>query len=288
MSDGNHPLKNPSAMNDAAQPESEYKYGDEIIAESGKRSRGGLKSLSELFAPGVELVSGELLAPTYKSKITLAVDSFTLNSACVRWFNDTQHIELVFDKPMQRLIILPSTPIPKESVKFALLKNGMNKPRKTMARKFCALLFNHMGWSIECRYRIMAIYQKLEDQELLVFNLDEAVEVQLTTVVSGDGKTKTIRDYLLPVKFRESVGFDYSEVRERKKVDLNDMFLFIDPNTGQTQSRPIVPRVPDADSIIKSNYLPDPDKKKVKKPKNSDGQDKDAGDEDEKAGDQNE
>ena len=102
MSDGNH-LKNQSTTNDVAQPESEYKYGDEIIAEGGKKSRGGLKSLSELYAPGVELVSGELLAPTYKSKITLAVDSFTLNSACVRLFNDTQHIELVFDKPMDQL-----------------------------------------------------------------------------------------------------------------------------------------------------------------------------------------
>lgn len=284
MSDGNH-LKNQSTTNDVAQPESEYKYGDEIIAEGGKKSRGGLKSLSELYAPGVELVSGELLAPTYKSKITLAVDSFTLNSACVRLFNDTQYIELVFDKPMQRLIVLPSTPIPKESVKFALVKDGVNKPRKTMARKFCALLFNQMGWSIECRYRIMAIYQKLEDQELLVFNLDEAVEVQLTTVVSNDGKTKTIRDYLLPVKFRESVGYEYSEVRERKKVDLDDMFLFIDPNTGQTHTRPIVPRVPDADSIIKSNYLPDPEKRKGQKPESSEKQ---IDTRDEKPGEQNE
>ena len=287
MSDGNH-QKNQPMTNDVVGQKSEYKYGDEIVAESGNKSRGGLKSLSELYAPGVELVSGELLAPTYKSKITLAVDSFTLNSSCVRLFNNTQHIELVFDKPMQRLIILPSTPIPKESVKFALVKDGENKPRKTMARKFCALLFNHMGWSIECRYRIMAIYQKLEDQELLVFNLDEAVEVQLTTVVSGDGKTKTIRDYLLPVKFRASVGYDYSEVKERKKVDLNDMFLFIDPNTGQTHSRPIVPKVPDADSIIKSNYLPDPEKKKGRKSENSDKQNEDTDAKDEMPGDQNE
>ncbi|GHV32044.1 hypothetical protein FACS18949_01880 [Clostridia bacterium] len=162
---------------------------------------------------------------------------------------------------MQRLIALASTSIPKESVKFALLKNDVNKPRKVSAKKFCALLFDHMKWSVDCRYRIMAIYQKLDDKELLVFNLDEAVEVRVTTVVSDNGETKTIRDYLLPLKFRENVGYDYCEVRERKNVDLTDMFMFIDPKTGQTQSRPIVPRIPDADSIIKSNYLPDPDKK---------------------------
>jgi len=119
-----------------------------------------------------------------------------------------------------------------------------------------------MQWSLESRYRIMAIYQNLEGQELIVFNLDEAVEVQTTTVIKDDGKKKTIRDYLLPVRFRESFGFDYSEVGERKKVNLNDMFLFIDPKTGETVSRTIEPRIPDADSIIKSNYRPEPEKEK--------------------------
>jgi len=264
MSDGNRP-KSQSMTTDTAVQENEYQYGDGIITESGNRSRGGLKSLDELYAPGVELVDGELLCPTYKSKITLAIDGFTFNSACVRLFNDTQFIELVFDKQMQRLIILPSTPIKKESVKFALVKDNMNKPRKTAARKFCALLFDQMGWSVECRYRIMAIYQKLEGQELLVFNLDEAVEVQMTTIVKDDGKRKTIYEYLLPVRFREHTGHDYGEVRERQRVNLDDMFLFIDPNTGQTKPRQIVPKMPDAEDVIRSNYRPDPEKEEKRK-----------------------
>jgi hypothetical protein len=128
-----------------------------------------------------------------------------------------------------------------------------------------------MQWSVESRYRIMAIYQKLEGQELIVFNLDEAVEVQSTTVVNDDGKKKTTYDYLLPVRFREHFGFDYREVSERKKVDLNDMFLFIDPKTGDTATRTIEPRIPDAENVIRSNYRPDPEKEKFITPDKSGG-----------------
>jgi hypothetical protein len=259
--------------NETEESETNYKYGDDVIAEGGKKSRGGLRDISELYAPGVELVSGNLLAPTFKSKITLAIDSFTFNTSCVKLFNGTQYIEFIIDKPGQRLIVLPSTPIPKESVKFALVKDNNNRPRKTVAKDFCALLFHYMQWSIDCRYRIMAIYQELNGQQLLVFNLDEAVEVQMTTIVTNDGKKKTIYDCLLPFRHAggEHFGHDFSEVDNRKKVDLNDIFLFINPKTGETKSRTIEPRIPDADGIIKSNYRPNPDKEKIRDSGNSGG-----------------
>jgi hypothetical protein len=239
-----------------------YTYGDKIIAESGKKSRGGLKSLDELYAPGVELVSGELLSPTFKSKVTIAIDSFTFNSSCVRLFNNTQYVELVFDKKNQRLIVLPSTPIPKESFKFALIKNDLNTPRRINSKKFCALLFHHMKWSANSRYRIMAIYQELDGRELLVFNLDETIEIQSTTIITDDGKKKTAHDYLLPVRFMNGFGCEYSESDVRHQVDLSDMFLFIDPTTGETHSRQIEARIPDSDDIIKNNYRPNLDKEK--------------------------
>jgi hypothetical protein len=155
---------------------------------------------------------------------------------------------------------LPSTPIPKESVKFALVKDNNNRPRRTAAKKFCALLYHYMQWSVESRYRIMALYQKLEGQELLVFNLDEAVEVQSTTIITDDGKKKIMRDIYLPIMFKENFGFNYNELEERRKVDLNDMFLFIDPKTAQTQLRTIEPKIHDAEDIIKSNYRPNSEK----------------------------
>jgi hypothetical protein len=124
-----------------------------------------------------------------------------------------------------------------------------------------------MEWDIESRYRIMAIYQELDGQELLVFNLDEAVEVQTTTIINDDGKKKTTRDILLPVRFREGFGFGLDETKSRKKVDLDDMFLFIDPKTGETQTRTIEPRVPEAEAIIKSNYRSDPEDKPISQAK---------------------
>jgi len=157
MSTGNLPQKEKTKTVDKSP--TDYKYGDEVFTETGRKSRGGLSSLDELYAPGVERVSGEILQTTYKAKITLALDSFTCNSACVRLFPYTQYIEFVFDKPNGRLIVFPSTAIPKDSVKFAVVKENNNKPRKTVTKKFCALVFRYMNWSADCRYRIMAIYK---------------------------------------------------------------------------------------------------------------------------------
>jgi hypothetical protein len=267
MSDGNHAKKKSpkekTTTPKVALEKSEYNYGDAVVAESGKKSRGGLKSLAELYADGVELVSGDLLSPTFKEKITIGIDGFTFNSSCVRLF-ETQNAELSIDKPNQRLIVLPCDKNTKDTAKIALCKEGVNKPRKVVTKKFCALLFYFMGWSIEHRYRIMAINQVLEGRQLLVFNLDEAVEIQSTTIITDDGKRKTTRDIFLPVKFKESFGFSFSEVEERKKVDLDDMFLFINPYTGEEEPRKIEPLIPNSDDIIKSNYRPNPEKKKRK------------------------
>jgi hypothetical protein len=276
MSDGNHapkrtqksPKAKTTTTSKTASKNSEYNYGDVVVSESGKKSRGGLKSLAELYADGVELVSGDLLSPTFKEKITIGIDGFTLNSSCVRLF-ETQNAELSMDKPNQRLIVLPCDKNTKDTAKIALCKEGVNKPRKVVTKKFCALLFYFMGWSFEHRYRIMAINQTLEGRKLLVFNLDEAVEIQSTTIITDDGKRKTTRDIFLPVKFKDSFGFSFSEVEERKKVDLDGMFLFINPHTGEEEPRKIEPLIPNSDDIIKSNYRPNPNKKKRKTPDKS-------------------
>jgi hypothetical protein len=275
MSDGNHRPKGSSEKKPIATKatkitksekatspkQSAYNFGDEVIAETGKKSRGGLKSLAEMFTPGVEIVSGDLVSPTYREKITFSVDSIIFNSACVRLFK-SPYVDLIMDEPQQRFIALSTTTITRDTAKFALVKDGVNKPRKIMARDFGALLFNYMDWTADSRYRIMAIYQKLEDKELLVFNLDEAVEVRTTTVITDDGKKKTTRQQLLPVRFRDSFGNSYSELEERKKVDLDSLFLFINPHTGEREKRKIEPRVPDDDEIVKRNYRPNPEKKK--------------------------
>lgn len=263
MSTGNHEKKQPKTETKSKEiVKNEYNYGDTVVAESGRKSRGGLKKLDEL--NHTQLVSGDLLAPTFTEKITIGVDNFTLNTACVRLFQ-TQTVFLSMDTPNERLIIIPTDCATKDTARVALLKEGINKPRKVKTQYFCALLYHFMGWSIDRRYRIMAINQVLEGQQLLVFNLDEAVEIKYTTIITDDGKRKIKRDILLPSRFKDNnFGFDFGEVEERKKVNLDDMFLFINPNTGEEETRKIEPRVPSSNEIIKSNYRPNPEKKRTR------------------------
>lgn len=124
------------------------KYNDissEYIAETGKKSRGGLKDYDEIRSESVQQVRGEFLSATFKAKVTFSFESLTFNTACVRLFPQTQHIIIHVDEPNQRIIIEPGREYERDSLKFAGIKDNQNRSRKCIARVFCGKIFEMMN-----------------------------------------------------------------------------------------------------------------------------------------------
>ena len=74
-------------------------------------------------------------------------------------------------------------------LKFANLKaNGITP--KMHGTNFLQHGIRDDGWNRAAKYRSMAIFQELGDKKIIVFNLDECLQVFTEVVKSGDGKQK--------------------------------------------------------------------------------------------------
>ena len=224
------------------------------IAATGKKSRGGLKSYEEMNRSRIQRVRGEFFSPTLKPRITFAIDSVTFNMSCVNLFPANQHIVINIDEANQRLIIEPCKAYNRDSLKFANLKGEKNKPRKCMARIFCAMIFQWMGWNRTAKYRIMAIFQELGDEQIIVFNLDESLQVFSKIVESDDGKRKLDTNTIMPEEWEGRYGHTLEELDAKNKVDTTSTFVTIDNKTGEHHVNRISAKLPTPEELMHQQY----------------------------------
>ncbi len=225
-----------------------------LIAATGKKSRGGLSDYSEINKKSVQRVRGDFLSPTYKPKITFAIDSVTFNMSCVNLFPKNQYIVINIDEANLRLIIEPCNIYDRDSLKFANLKDGRNDPRKCVARIFCAMIYDMMGWNKAAKYRSMAIFQTLGKKEIIVFNLDECLQVFTEVVESGEGKKKRNTVINMPADWKGRFGYTLNELDAKYRVDTTSTLITVDNKTGERHLRGIEAKLPTPEELIHRPY----------------------------------
>lgn len=139
-------------------------------------------------------------------------------------------------------------------MKIALFKNDKNHSRQCIARVLCGKLFEMMEWNPQDRYRVMAVYQEIDDKRLIVFNLDEWERMVLTSETIVNGKSRKKRDRFLPPNWKESFGEPYLAYHEKQKVDITKKLIRVDNKTGELQEVTIKPKSIEAKDIIARQY----------------------------------
>jgi len=225
----------------------------DIIAETGFKSRGGLRDYSEVETGNIQRVLGDFLCPTFKAKITFSFNSVTFNMACVNLFPDDQYVVIQIDKANLRLIVEPCVYYDRDSLKFANIKNGKNVPRKCTTKYFSAMLYEMMNWNPAAKYRSMAIFQDWGDKKTIVFNLDECLQLVPETIEVGDGIQKTTTRINMPENWRGRFGYTLAELGARNKLDTATTLITIDNKTGERYSR-VVPKLPTPEELIHRPY----------------------------------
>jgi hypothetical protein len=163
---------------------------------------GGLQSLAELNT--AEVVRSEFLSPKFKPNVTFDYDKIVFNAACVRLMEDTEYVLLLVDRARKRLIVLPDDEYTKDAIKWSKTISGKKQPRQSLCKVFGAKLFELMNWIPGNRYKVQAVYQVIDNQRLIVFNLDECEMVVPELITKPDGKTIKKRYY--PQEWRESLA----------------------------------------------------------------------------------
>ena len=231
-----------------------HQLGVELITETGNKSRGGLGDYVEIKKGNVQRVRGDFLSPTFKPKITFAFDSITFNMSCVNLFPDDQFVVINVDEPKQRIIIEPCLPHDRDGLKFATYKKDKNNPRKCIARLFCGMVYEMMGWNRKAKYRSMAIFQEFNGKKVIVFNLDECLQVFTEVIESGDGKQKRKNTIIMPDDWKGKFGHTLEELEEKNRIDLERTFITIDNKTGERHPSQIQAKLPTPEELMHQPY----------------------------------
>ena len=227
-----------------------------MLAETGIISRGGYRDENDYLESRKrsEYVRGDFLAATFKAKATFGYDSVTFNKACVRIFPDNQFVSLTVDPHGQRVIVEVCEEGENISLKFAGKKDGQNIPRKCMARHFCDTLFTMMGWNSLAKYRTLAIKQTFFGKDIIVFNLDECLQVFRETFVDSDGKKKYTSTVNMPLEWQGRFGYTPEELESKRKLENSAEFIRIDNKTGERRGVFIEPKLPTPEELMHRPY----------------------------------
>jgi hypothetical protein len=222
----------------------------ELPADTDKDK--GVASLAELRR--LEVLRTELTSSTFKPKIILSYETISFNKACLNLLPETRHVNVLIDRGKKRIIILPVNRHAKDALQWCgVTPKGDVKRRTCTARKFGEKLYEMMEWVKENRYRILAYYQKIENVELLVFNLQECEMVVPEFVTTKTGKVMKRGKVYLPTW--DGFGMPFAVHSKANEVELDAHYTLSDKDVDVTISDVKVKgKIPTDEEIIMSQY----------------------------------
>lgn len=100
----------------------------------------------------------------------------------------------------------------------------------------------------------MAIFQELGDKKIIVFNLDECLQVFTEVVESGDGKQKRSTVINMPEDWKGRFGYTLEEIDSKYRVDTASTFVTVDNVTGERHDSRIEAKLPTPEELIHRPY----------------------------------
>jgi len=116
-----------------------------------------------------------------------------------------------------------------------------------------------MNWVTDYRYKIMAVYQELDELRFVIFNLVECEMYVPGEVVSPDGTVKKKRKKVYPINWETTFGTPYAEHRGTYQADISALHLLSNTSDSDSRMNPVaIPRIPTASELItREYYVPD-------------------------------
>lgn len=122
---------------------------------------------------GYQIARREMFAHLREPAVTIRKDSITFNTACINGLEDAIFIQILINKEQHRLVIRQRDENDKDTVRWCIAKPDKRKSRKITSRLFSMKVYEMMGWSTGCRYKILGHRISFEGEVLYVFELDE-------------------------------------------------------------------------------------------------------------------
>ena len=145
----------------------EYTDEKEIIDQKA------IKLAEDFSYDGYQVVRRELFAHLREPAVVIRRDSVTFNTACIAGLEDTVYIQILVNQDSKRMVVRKCEENDKDALRWCVAKPDKRKSRKMTNKIFSAMMYEMMGWKLDCRYKILGHKITFEDETIYVFDLME-------------------------------------------------------------------------------------------------------------------
>lgn len=122
---------------------------------------------------GYQVVRRELFAHLREPAVVIRRDSVTFNTACIAGLEDVVYIQILVNQDSKRMVVRKCEENDKDALRWCVAKPDKRKSRKMTNKIFSAMMYEMMGWNLDCRYKILGHKITFEDETIYVFDLME-------------------------------------------------------------------------------------------------------------------
>ena len=122
---------------------------------------------------GYQVVRRELFAHLREPAVVIRRDSVTFNTACIAGLEDAVYIQILVNQDNKRMVVRKCEENDKDALRWCVAKPVKRKSRKMTNKIFSAMMYEKMGWNLDCRYKILGHKITFEDETIYVFDLME-------------------------------------------------------------------------------------------------------------------
>ena len=210
---------------------------------------------------GYQVVRRELFAHLREPAVVIRRDSVTFNTACIAGLEDAVYIQILVNQDNKRMVVRKCEENDKDALRWCVAKPDKRKSRKMTNKIFSAMMYEMMGWNLDCRYKILGHKITFEDETIYVFDLMETeifldikgkrakkdTESQSTTesannieeTASSDTDTERSAEEMkrknripfYPKEWKDSFGLPVEE--HRKALEINMLDGYAEFTTGK-------------------------------------------------------
>ena len=210
---------------------------------------------------GYQVVRRELFAHLREPAVVIRRDSVTFNTACIAGLEDAVYIQILVNQDNKRMVVRKCEENDKDALRWCVAKPDKRKSRKMTNKIFSAMMYEMMGWNLDCRYKILGHKITFEDETIYVFDLMETeifldikgkrakkdTESQSTTesannieetVSSNTDNERSAEEIkrknripFYPKEWKDSFGLPVEE--HRKALEINMLDVYAEFTTGK-------------------------------------------------------
>ena len=127
-----------------------------------------------------EVARGQFFSSVGRISVSFSYKQISFNKDAIRKFPNIKFVEMLIHPSSKLLAIRPCSSETKNKVQWSRLKDGQLIPKPISGAAFLPTLYEIFKWDKKCKYRILGVAHQKDNENVLIFNMDDT-EIRIPT-----------------------------------------------------------------------------------------------------------